>query len=236
VSVRFSSDEGQGMKYLALTIAMLAATAAHAGTQTFSEVDTYSTHDIGCSGKNSTSFPGFSGSAASLAGVTASISISCDITVTAKFPGFDASNYNDQFLNRDEGEAAISFGKYYEDDTIDETSQEAVYAYDPMTQIVTAHLTAFESSGGFLYGLSSADAKAYEGKPIAFDGAAETYLYLGTAAGDIAPLTITNNITLTSQAEYLYSAVPEPASWAMVLGGIGFVGGVMRNRGRVAIA
>jgi hypothetical protein len=33
-----------------------------------------------------------------------------------------------------------------------------------------------------------------------------------------------------------FPAFPEPASWAMMVGGFGFVGGAMRGRRRTAVA
>lgn len=44
------------------------------------------------------------------------------------------------------------------------------------------------------------------------------------------------NITYYSIAPVSPTAAPEPAAWAMMLGGFGMIGGVMRTRRRIAIA
>ena len=55
-----------------------------------------------------------------------------------------------------------------------------------------------------------------------------TIAYSGSVIG--APAGVGSNITFA-----LGSAVPEPASWAMMLGGFGLVGGALRNRRKATV-
>jgi hypothetical protein len=57
-----------------------------------------------------------------------------------------------------------------------------------------------------------------------FDGGVEGYLYFGPTDGGRVLITVNGR------------ALPEPASWAMMLGGFGAIGGAMRARRRVAVS
>jgi hypothetical protein len=56
---------------------------------------------------------------------------------------------------------------------------------------------------------------------------------IGNADGFLFPGTNSTAFTLQSGAA---AAVPEPASWAMMIGGFGMVGGALRRRQRIAVS
>ena len=54
-------------------------------------------------------------------------------------------------------------------------------------------------------------------------------------AGDSYGFYVYSTDSCCGPAQISFSAAPEPASWAMMLGGFGLVGGALRNRRKVAI-
>lgn len=107
-----------------------------------------------------------------------------------------------------------------------------IFQYGPITlssQSISFFTTAL--SGGLLIGDGTA-----EGTLLAFDG---PQLYFGTEA---EPEFQTGSFTLIDAASRspisltisTVSAIPEPASWTMMLGGFGMIGGAVRYRRRKA--
>jgi hypothetical protein len=127
----------------------------------------------------------------------------------------------------------------------------------PFTQgdLTAADFSSFALSGGGSFGgiafssLTSAAVTLYQGAFIAYDitaavtinGKAST-INLSKANG--TTITIGDdtysgafgftNVTL-GQAAAAAAAVPEPASWAMMIGGFGLVGAAMRRQRKVAV-
>jgi hypothetical protein len=97
---------------------------------------------------------------------------------------------------------------------------------------------------------SAGDTSAYFTNPIFDHGAnpveswaTETLDFVATGSSTL--ITLHGGPSLAEQAAIgldnvsvvqLDSGVPEPASWAMMLGGFGMVGGAMRSRRRIAAA
>ncbi|PZU08640.1 MAG: hypothetical protein DI605_11870 [Sphingomonas sp.] len=75
-------------------------------------------------------------------------------------------------------------------------------------------------------------------RTIALTGdAGETFdeVRLATGAGDVFSLNGPNYLNIDSIALGSLSAVPEPAGWAMFIGGFGMIGGAMRRRQRISV-
>ena len=54
---------------------------------------------------------------------------------------------------------------------------------------------------------------------------------LGAAIASVRIVnTAANGFRIAAQSGYFENAVPEPATWAMMIGGFGLVGGAMRRR------
>jgi len=66
---------------------------------------------------------------------------------------------------------------------------------------------------------------------VAFSGTAKSISFAG-----VANQIVFDDITFGSVKPGPQSGVPEPASWAMMLGGFGLVGGVLRSRRRTAVS
>ena len=71
-------------------------------------------------------------------------------------------------------------------------------------------------------------------------GAESTAFYVLDAAQGINQLHLTYNASsnavlfVTGLPRHVVGSVPEPASWAMMLGGFGLIGGQLRRRRRIS--
>jgi len=89
------------------------------------------------------------------------------------------------------------------------------------------------NNGGFEFaqdyvspGSTQAPGYYYSGSPFTFDGTDAASAYVADNAGS-------DNV---NYAFRLQGSVPEPASWALMLGGFGAIGGAMRSRRKAAVS
>jgi hypothetical protein len=153
-------------------------------------------------------------------------------------------------------QAGLNFTATFDLDAVDPSGNVSAYGDGFLADINSNHLTIFGLPAGFIDFFAGVDLTGYDFSPSAFTyhnakpngGWSASYIYYidqyeqyGATGGSAYNLRIVGTdapqtVGIKVNGNLTPPAVPEPATWMMLVGGFGMVGSVMRGRRTMAVS